>query len=106
MRPERSQSEDRLKGCSWHIKNSGLYSIQGEKLMEHQSYKMMKETWFLASKELKSNGIRKNYNTETRERHGPEEHAVGMQRKVRYVSRRKSILTVVLKVRGFVSWGK
>lgn len=46
--------------------------------MVPKSYKMMKETWFLASKELESNGIRKKrvYNTETGECHGSEEHAV------------------------------
>lgn len=78
MRQEWRQFEDRLKDCLRYLNDSGLYSTQSEKLMEHKSYKMMKETWFLASKELESNGMRKKrvYDTETRERQRSEEHAV------------------------------
>ena len=76
--------------------------------MEHQSYKRMNDTWFLASKELKFNGIRKKnvYSTETRERRGSGECAVGPQRRVRHISQRKSIFTVTLRGRRFASWEK
>lgn len=72
--------------------------------MEHQSYKMMKDMVPCLQGAQVSRD--KNYDTETGAHHGPEEHAVGTQRKLRDISRRKSILTVVSKVRGFVSWGK
>lgn len=74
--------------------------------MEHQTYKRMKETWFLVSKELKSNRIRKKNvsSAETREGGGSGDCAVGTQRRFRHISQRTSTLTVTLRVRGFARW--
>lgn len=75
--------------------------------MEHQSYKIMKEAWIPAPKELKSTGMRKKKKSTILK----SENAMGLRRalwenrgKIRCIPRRKSILTVALKVRGLVIW--
>lgn len=56
---KKRQFKDRLWRAAYGTSRVLDISIWSEKLMEaNQSYKMSTEMWFLAPKELKSNGIR------------------------------------------------